>query len=380
MSASFDERSTIHVGADRPPVVTNHVAILIVGYRCATDIRHCLNALSGSSHGTFEVHLCENGGSHAYQQLVHELTDLGGLHVRPATVSGTAAVVETHSALLPGGQKLSIHRASGNLGYAGALNAMIGTIAPDPDWSAIWVLNPDTETHPDALRSLVAYALEGGYGVVGSRLVSAESGQIDSYAGRWRKWMARGFNIGWGRPGEATPDVEAIEREMSYVSGAAMYVTRSFIEEVGLMDERYFLYNEEVDWCFRKGRYRLGYAHGSIVYHRHGATIGSSHDKQQRSPLAVYLDERNKLLFTRRFFPTIYPLVVAITLALTAQYLAAGAGANFGHALKGWWHGLLGRVGPPDWLLPPERADDSASMDHPSSGPAGSVSAGRDLA
>ena len=135
---------------------------------------------------------------------------------------------------------------------------------------------------------------------------------------------------------------------MDYVSGASMYVPRRYIEAVGPLDERYFLYNEEVDWCFRRGRYRLGYAHDAIVYHTHGATMGSSHDKKQRSPLSVFLDERNKLLFTRRFFPRDIRSSSLTTLILTGQYLASGAFSNFFYALAGWGAGLTGRSGRPN--------------------------------
>ena len=74
-----------------------------------------------------------------------------------------------------------------------------------------------------------------------------------------------------------------------------------------------------------------------------------SSDKRQRSPLAVYLAERNKLLFTRRFFPIRYPLVAAIALMLCGQYLAAGALSNFGFAVRGRLAGLKGEVGIPVW-------------------------------
>src|SRR5690606_19980013 len=118
---------------------------------------------------------------------------------------------------------------------------------------------------------------------------------------------------------------------------------------IGEMDERYFLYHEEVDWCLRRGAARLGYGHDSIVYHKHGATMGSSSDRKRRSRLSVYLEERNKLLLTRRFYPAIYPVVVLTTLVLTAQYLRAGAFANFRTALAGWSAGLRGETGAPRW-------------------------------
>jgi GT2 family glycosyltransferase len=134
---------------------------------------------------------------------------------------------------------------------------------------------------------------------------------------------------------------------MNYVSGASLFATRAYIESVGLMDERYFLYCEEVDWCFRRGHRRLGYAHEAIVYHAHGTTIGSSADLKDRSSISVYLSERNKLLFTRRFYPVLYPLVVVTTLLLTLQYLKSAAVNNFFVALSGWLAGVRGEDGPP---------------------------------
>ena len=67
-----------------------------------------------------------------------------------------------------------------------------------------------------------------------------------------------------------------------------MLVSRDFLDEVGLMDESYFLYYEETDWAMRgKERYRLAYADDAVVYHKEGASIGSSHQRAKRS--ALYL-------------------------------------------------------------------------------------------
>src|SRR5262249_46151797 len=211
----------------------------------------------------------------------------------------------------------------------------------------LWILNPDTEPEPNALAALIQRAREGGYGIVSSRLVFKTTGRIQSYGGRWRLLMARGFNIGMNASRDAVPDLDEIERSMDYVSGASLFATRNFVEDVGLVDERYFLYCEEVDWCLRRGKYRIGYAHDSIIFHAHGATLGSNASRKKRSPLSVYLDERNKLLLTRRIFPAHYPVVAATTFFLLLQYLQARAVANFFVALSGWWAGLRREEGPP---------------------------------
>jgi GT2 family glycosyltransferase len=186
-----------------------------------------------------------------------------------------------------------------------------------------------------------------GYGIVGSRIILTGSRHVQLRAGRWRRLIARGFNIGYGEPVEAPADIAAIEAAADYVSGAALYVTREYIRTVGPMDESYFLYCEEVDWCLRRGQFRIGYAHDSIVYHDHGLTLGSAAAMRERSPLSVYLDERNKLLLTRKLFPQIYPLVVAATAALLVQYLARRAPLQFRHGMAGWLAGIAGETGPP---------------------------------
>ena len=321
-----------------------HVAVVIVGFRNAAELRDCVGLLTRSRHTDFSVHVCENGGSAAFADLVGEF---GRLVPDLQSKQSGARMVAHAAGRLGGGQALHLYDAGANLGYAGGINICFAAIAAEGRYDAVWILNPDTEPDEGAMTALIAHQQAGGYGIVGSRLVLKESGRVQLYGGRWRKWMARGFNIGRDAPADAQPDVAAIERALDYVSGASIFATRAYVEAVGPFDERYFLYCEETDWCFRRGERRLGYAHDALVIHRHGSTIGSSMSRKTRSALSVYLDERNKLLFTRRFYGAIFPLVVLAALLLTAQYAKAGAWANFKVALAGWWAGLRGERGFP---------------------------------
>jgi GT2 family glycosyltransferase len=330
----------------------NRIAIVIVGFRCGADIAACVRQLSASTHPAFDIHVIENGGQSSFADLRTQFAPLSSEVPADARAAPPPRTQEKLVLRLPGDQRLVLYRAVGNLGYAGGINTVLTALADDPSWSAVWILNPDTEPEPGALAALLRRLDEGDYGIVGSRLVLKSQGFVQMYAGRWRPWLARGFNIGRGRPVEEIPDVDAIEREMDYVCGASMLVRRSYIEAVGPMQEDYFLYAEEVDWCLRRGSYRLGYAHDSIVVHEQGATIGTHADRRLRSGFSIFLDERSKLLLTRRFYPRIYPLVAIAALMLTFQYLKARAYANFGHAISGWWAGLRGETGFPARFSP----------------------------
>jgi GT2 family glycosyltransferase len=81
------------------------------------------------------------------------------------------------------------------------------------------------------------------------------------------------------------------------------------VETVGYMEESYFLYFEEMDWSVRnRGRFVIAFAHGAIIYHKEGGSIGSSGKKGQRSETAEYYLLRSRLKFYRRNFPLLWPL------------------------------------------------------------------------
>lgn len=332
------------------------VIVAIVGYRCAADIAACVGRLKASDHPDIRVHVCENGGADSFADLVALFAadpDLGPTRAAaPATPRTVERFVLEPRRPASAVREVVLHRASGNLGFAAAVNEVLAAVRDRPDWSAVWILNPDTEPQPDALTRLMDHAARGDYGIVGARLLVKHSGRVQLYGGRWRRWLGRGFNIGLGREADAPVDVAAIEREQTYVAGASMLVSRAYIDAVGPMSEGYFLYAEEIDWCLRRGRFRLGYAHDAVVLHAHGSTIGSSVDRRLKSPLSVYFDERARLLLTRKFYPAIYPAVLLTTLALTLQYVRAGALRNFRFALLGWWAGLRGQTGFPDDVRP----------------------------
>jgi hypothetical protein len=302
------------------------ITVAIVGFRNPGDIAHCLSALARSTYRTFEVVICENGGREWAARLSSELPDR-----------------------LADGQPVRVIDAGANLGYAGGVNR---AMAAAPDAEAWWILNPDTEPEPDALSALVRRLETGGCDAVGGTLyLPGET--VQAYGGRWRAPLARAISIGYGAQlGEAV-DSGAVERSLSYLSGACMLVSRRFLEATGPMREEYFLYCEEVEWFLRaraRGM-RLGFAPDARVLHRSGSTTGAHDAVRLRPKTPIYLDERNKMLVTRDCFPALLPVaaVAALVLALL-RFARKGAWRQLGYALDGWRAGLLNRRGPPSWI------------------------------
>ncbi|MDZ4375400.1 MAG: glycosyltransferase family 2 protein [Phenylobacterium sp.] len=306
-----------------------HVAFLFVGYRNADDVAECLKALEASTHADFSVFICENGGPDAFQRLVS------------AIPTG-----------LKGGQAVTAHCASGNLGFAGGVNE---ALRHTPGADAWWILNPDTQPDPEALAALVARLAVGDCDAVGCTLYR-DNGEVQSYGGRWRPWLARAESLGYGASLEPPPAAADIERQQSYLNGAAMLVSRRFLETVGPMREDYFLYAEESEWFVRGARLgmRLGFAPAARVMHAVGATTGSGAEVGARPRLPIYLDERNRMLLTRDLFAARLPVAAAAALfQLFMRYGRRGAWTQFGYGLSGWAAGLRNERGPPAWAISP---------------------------
>lgn len=302
-----------------------HVAVAIVGFRNVHDIVRCVRALEMSDYQNFQVVICENGGREAFSGLKENI---------PLS--------------LPNGQIVRLIEAPGNGGFASGVNICI---AESSDADAWWILNPDTEPSQGSMAALVD-GLRGGNDAVGG-VLHFPNGLIQNCGGKWRSWFARTVAIGNGEPVEAVPNQSVVELEQMFLSGASMMVSRKFIEIVGLMSEEFFLYCEEIDWCLnaRAVGMRLGFAPSALVLHHQGTTTGYHSDVKTRSHVSVYLDERNKMLLTRRHFPLQLPVAaVAALLLIGMRYLRRGAVRQFGYGISGWQAGLRGKNGPPPWL------------------------------
>lgn len=330
------------------------IAVLIVGFRNSEDILGCLRALSRArSSPSFDVFICENGGPQAYDRLIDDLLKEKGLcstreplgiHVNPAKSRLTRIERLGFSS---GASNVWIGCAAGNLGYAGGINAWLLPLSDIPGWKGVWILNPDTEPSELALAALYERAKSGRKAMVGSTLIDSSDDERVRLRGGMQWQKARAIAIGRGELLGAACDIAAIERTMDSPSGASMYVTRWCIETIGPMDERYFLFCEDLDWGFRAKPLGLGYARDSIVVHKRGTTTGSAKAPSAIPSPSVYLEHRNGVHLVRRHFPWSLPLRVAISLMYAIRFLIRGAPDNSRAVIEGLIAGLKGEIGSP---------------------------------
>jgi GT2 family glycosyltransferase len=331
------------------------VPVLIVAYANASDVVGCLTALGQArSKPGFEIFICENGGPQAYAELLARLTaengpcrDLGNDEVLATPLLVTRRLLRLEGEA----EDILVHLglAAENLGYAGGVNAWLRPLMAVPGWPAAWILNPDTEPTPNALLELAIYAERWGKGMVGSQLIcTAAPDLVHSRGLHWSKARAIARAVDLYSPIDFEPDPQHVDARIDAPSGASLYVTRACLEQIGLMDERYFLFFEDLDWGLRaRQQCGVGYAHRSRVVHAGGTTIGSSTRTGRQSPLSVYLEYRNSVVFVRENFPAWLAWTVLVQFSRLLTKARAYPLGSSKAAFRGIIDGLCGRTGRP---------------------------------
>jgi GT2 family glycosyltransferase len=337
------------------------VVVTIVSFRNAPDIVDCLRALADAGpEPAFEVFIAENGGPEAMDTLIHALaTDNGPCRSAFETVVQSDPSMTARSCLFrlvraKGTPDTFVHAAemTENLGYAAAINAWLRPLLRQPGWDAAWILNPDTVPTPSALSELVSYSECKSRGMVGSCIIpTAYPDRVHMRGIAWRRVVAKTLAIDHHTPIAVMPNSDDVEARMHAPSGASCYVTRELIERIGLMDERYFLFFEDLEWgCRAKSIGEIGYAHRSIVPHKCATTIGLSNTRAA-SPLAVYLEIRNAIIFVRSRYPFWLPWTILMQIVHISRFGLIGSFSNMMVGYHGLLAGLRGERGRPDQMV-----------------------------
>jgi GT2 family glycosyltransferase len=209
------------------------------------------------------------------------------------------------------GSRLILVSNGANLGFAGGNNVGLRYALARNDFEYVWLLNNDTVVTPDALSQLAwRMSQSSDAGICGSTLLYyAKPHVVQAYGGGiYNKWFSYSRHIGAGNNSNMSINADSVESRMNYVVGASMFLPRKFLREIGLMEEQYFLYFEDLDWATRaKKRYKLAFAPASIVYHSEGKSTGAGDNPWRKSLMSDYYFIRSRLMFTRKFYPAALP-------------------------------------------------------------------------
>ena len=318
--------------------------ILILNWNGWCDTLECLESVFRNDHPEYHVVVCDNDSS---DRSVERITAWAEGRLDTWTFPGNClrsfswppvpkpipySVLTRGDAERPAvpqpGERLTIIGTGSNLGFAGGNNVGLRYIMARGDHGFVWLLNNDTVVRPDALsRMLQRLQEKPAAGICGSTLMYYDQPDLIQGRGgaRYNRFLGIIRYIDRFSRQDAGINADAVERQMSYVAGASMLVSRSFLESVGLMNESFFLYFEELDWCARaKGKFAMAYAPLSLVYHKEGSSIGTASRTRGNSVVSDYYALSNRIKFTRLHYPLLLPTIYLALLVALVNRLRRG--------------------------------------------------------
>ena len=192
-----------------------------------------------------------------------------------------------------------------NLGYAGNNNVGIqAALSHGAEW--IFVLNEDTILAPDCLRQLVgAGESNPRIGIAGPMVYHHdEPGVIQSAGGKLgHGWQAHHIGQNEIDHGQFTQI-----GDVDWISGCAILVRRAVVEQVGMLDERFFYYWEETEWCLRarEGGWRIIQVPQARIWHK------GVQRAYHPSPNVTYYATRNRFLMLEKHHAPIMVWLMAL--------------------------------------------------------------------
>jgi GT2 family glycosyltransferase len=198
--------------------------------------------------------------------------------------------------------RVTVIESGGNLGFTGGNNVGI-RYALDHGADYIMLLNNDTIVAPDFINVLVKVMEQNpSVGVTGPVIYYYDAPETIWSAGGEIDW-AHGTTRMIGLNEEDKAQYGLSPRCVDFVTGCALMARRAVWEKIGLLDDKFFMYYEETEWCVRAGRagYEINLVPASMIWHK------ISIEDRAVSPRTYYYMTRNRLLFLRKIgagYPT----------------------------------------------------------------------------
>jgi GT2 family glycosyltransferase len=266
------------------------VTVVVLNYNGKKHIRECLDSIFGMDYPQFKVVVVDN-----------------------ASNDGSLDSVKRSY------PKAKIVKYSRNHGFAKAYNMVLEKVESD----FIVLLNNDVTVEPGWLRELMPYITDDNdvSAVTPKMLFMKNTGEINAAGGKCDI-----FGSGWNRGNGETDNgqYESVE-EVFYANCGAIVIRKNAWKDVGSFDEEYFLYGEDLDWCWRarlKG-YRIFYVPHSRIYHEWRASNGPMIPLLERNWLTTALKN-----YDSKTLMKLAPKLVALKTAVAAWLFVYGRNSN----------------------------------------------------
>jgi len=270
----------------------DHISIILVNYNTERDTKECLKSLKDLKTKGFKYKIIVvDNGSKKSLSLSKDLS-----------------------------KNVELVRSESNLGFTGGNNLGIKFAFDTYNSDYILLLNNDTYVDQDFLVQLyLAAQAKPEQGLISPKIYFAKNREFHrsdySTAERGNVLWYGGGSVDWPNVLCFHRGVDEVDRGQfnaqttsDFATGCCILVRREVLEKIGLFDQRFFLYLEDVDLSVRTqtAGYEIGFCSSAMIWHKNAGSSGGS-----GSPLQQYYQTRNRLLFALKHATPRVKLVIA---------------------------------------------------------------------
>lgn len=281
----------------------NKTFIILVNYNSWKDTIICLEDLKQKDWRNFEVVLVDNFSTDNSVESIEN-------YISGHDLSLVKEKFPNWQRSTYNNQNLPIHflKSDFNKGFASGNNIGIEfALSKYNKPFYIWMLNNDTVVKHNSLPKLISFFESNNYGLIGSKILDFDPPhEIQSLYGSFCEFSGRVRVV----------NTVNSKVRMSYPIGASMFTSSVVVEKVGMLNEDYFLYFEEIDYATRvvKNNYKIGICLASIVYHKQGSSTKAFEKEKLRNLTMESYKYKGLIKFYKNYYKK-YLLIAYLNLA-----------------------------------------------------------------
>lgn len=276
------------------------ITIIILNYNNYNDTIECFESIDNSNADSYDIIIVDNKSTdNSYTKLFEYFKNKKNSFYEVNSLNPKEKIFETHNF----NRKIILLETDYNGGYAYGNNQGIKR-SNSMKSDFVLILNNDTIVTKNFLSPLVNTAQHNNAGIIGSKInyfsnqdtIWFNGGSINSFTSEVK-------HFDFNKVKYESSDIKTV----SFITGCVWLVPKKIFKEIGLLDEEYFMYFEDVDFCWRvaSNGYKLLVCTDSLIYHKKNPNKTNNFNLP---PSIYYLRLKNKIKFVNKNFKIINKL------------------------------------------------------------------------